>query len=98
MDGARSAKAQLVRSSVYPLSRPVPPARLAIMHQIDTLHLEHLFARGRMLRDLRRPEGITIGGLAVATLMRQMAKSELQDVPAFIRSSGPVHIPPSPGI
>ena len=33
---------QVSRSSVYSLPRPVPPARLAIMHRIDVLHLEHL--------------------------------------------------------
>jgi len=63
---------QLSRSSVYYLPRPVPPARLAIMRRIDELHLEHPFAGSRMLRDLLRAEGITIGRLAVATLMRRM--------------------------
>jgi putative transposase len=50
----------------------VPPARLAIMRRIDELHLEYPFAGSRMLRDLLRREGITIGRLAVATLMRRM--------------------------
>ena len=63
---------RLSRSSVYYLPRPVPPARLAVMHRIDALHLEHPFAGSRMLRDLLRLEGITIGRLAVATLMRRM--------------------------
>ena len=63
---------RLSRSSVYYLPRPVPPARLAIMRRIDELHLEHPFAGSRMLRDLLRAEGITIGRLAVATLMRRM--------------------------
>jgi len=63
---------RLSRSSVYYLPRPVPPARLAIMRRIDELHLEHPFAGSRMLRDLLRREGITIGRLAVATLMRRM--------------------------
>ena len=64
---------RLSRSSVYYLPRPVPPARLAIMHRIDALHLEHPFAGSRMLRDLLRTEGIAIGRLAVATLMRRMS-------------------------
>ena len=34
---------RLSRSSVYSQPRPVPPARLAIMHRIDALHLEHPF-------------------------------------------------------
>lgn len=63
---------RLSRSSVYYLPRPVPPARLAIMRRIDELHLEYPFAGSRMLRDLLRREGITIGRLAVATLMRRM--------------------------
>ena len=63
---------RLSRSSVYYLPRPVPPARLAIMHRIDALHLEHPFAGSRMLRDLLRAEGVVIGRLALATLMRRM--------------------------
>ena len=63
---------RLSRSSVYYLPRPVPPARLAIMHRIDALHLEHPFAGSRMLRDPLRAEGVVIGRLALATLMRRM--------------------------
>ena len=63
---------RLSRSSVYSLPRPVPQARLAIMHRIDALHLEHPFAGSRMLRDLLRAEGVVIGRVAVATLMRRM--------------------------
>jgi putative transposase len=63
---------QVSRSSVYSLPRPVPPARLAVMHRIDALHLEHPFAGSRMRRDLLRAEGVVIGRVAVATLMRRM--------------------------
>ena len=63
---------RLSRSSVYYLPRRVAPARLEIMHWIDALHLEHPFAGSRMLRDLLRAEGIVIGRLAVATLMRRI--------------------------
>ena len=63
---------RLSRSSVYYLPRPVPLTRLAIMHRIDALHLDHPFAGSRMLRDLLRAEGIAIGRMAVATLMRRM--------------------------
>ena len=63
---------RLSRSSVYYLPRPVAPVRLAIMHRIDALHLDYPFAGSRMLRDLLRAEGIAIGRLAVATLMRRM--------------------------
>ena len=68
----QAALLQMSRSSVYFLPRPVPPARLAIMHRIDALHLEHPFAGSRMLRDLLRAEGVVIGRVAVATLMRRM--------------------------
>ena len=73
---------RLSRSSVYYQPRPVPPARLAIMHRIDALHLEHPFAGSRMLRDLLRAEGITIGRLAVATLMRRMGIEALYRRPS----------------
>jgi putative transposase len=73
---------RLSRSSVYYLPRPVPPARLAIMHRNDALHLEHPFAGSRMLRDLLRAEGITIGRLAVATLIRRMGIEALYRRPS----------------
>jgi putative transposase len=73
---------RLGRSSVYYLPRPVPPAQLAIMHRIDALHLEHPFAGSRMLRDLLRAEGMVIGRLAVATLMRRMGIEALYRRPS----------------
>jgi putative transposase len=73
---------RLSRSSVYHLPRPVPPAQLAIMHRIDALHLEHPFAGSRMLRDLLRAEGMVIGRLAVATLMRRMGIEALYRRPS----------------
>ena len=48
------------------------PADLAIMRQIDELHLLYPFAGSRMLRDLLRQEGVRIGRLHVATLMKRM--------------------------
>lgn len=73
---------RLSRSSVYCLPRPVPRARLAIMHRIDALHLEHPFAGSRMLRDMLRAEGVVIGRLAVATLMRRMGIEALYRRPS----------------
>ena len=61
------------RGSIYYLPRPVSPADLAIMRRIDELHLEFPFAGSRMLRDLLRREGVTIGRQHVATLMKKMA-------------------------
>jgi putative transposase len=73
---------RLSRSGLYAVPRPVPPARLAIMHRIDALHLEHPFAGSRMLRDMLRLEGVAIGRLAVATLMRRMGIEALYRRPS----------------
>ena len=78
---------RLSRSSVYYLPRPVPPARLAIMRRIDEVHLDHPFAGSRMLRDLLRAEGIMIGRLAVATLMRRMGIEALYRRPSTSKPS-----------
>ena len=43
------------------------------MRRIDELHMEFPFAGSRMLRDLLRQEGISIGRQHVATLMKKMA-------------------------
>ena len=62
----------LSRSSVYYLPQPVSPADLSIMRRLDELHLEFPFAGSRMLRDMLRAEGFTIGRCHVITLMRRM--------------------------
>ena len=49
------------RGSVYYLPTPVPAAELALMRQIDELHLNHPYAGSRMLRDLLQREGVTVG-------------------------------------
>ena len=61
------------RGSVYYLPRPVSAADLAIMRRIDELHLAYPFAGSRMLRDLLGREGVEVGRLHVATLMKKMA-------------------------
>jgi putative transposase len=71
---AKQAKALgISRGSVYSLPRPVSAADLAIMRRIDELHLNYPFAGSRMLRDLLAFEGIKVGRLHVATLMKRMA-------------------------
>jgi putative transposase len=60
------------RGSVYYLPRPVSETDLAIMRQLDRLHLEHPFAGSRMLRGLLAAEGCKIGRRHVRTLMRRM--------------------------
>jgi putative transposase len=64
---------KLSRSSVYYQARPVSAADLLIMRRIDELHLDYPFAGSRMLRDLLRGEGVTIGRAHVITLMKRMA-------------------------
>jgi len=70
---ARQAKVlNISRGSVYYKPRPVPAADLAIMRRIDELHLDCPFAGSRMLRDMLRREGFTIGRRHVATLMKRI--------------------------
>ena len=68
----QAALLDLGRSGLYYEPRPVPPSELAIMRRIDELHLDYPFAGTRMLRDLLRGEGVTIGRALVTTLMRRM--------------------------
>jgi putative transposase len=69
----KQAKAlNISRGSVYYLPRPVSEADLAIMRQLDLLHLEFPFAGSRMLRGLLAAEGCKIGRRHVKTLMRRM--------------------------
>jgi putative transposase len=63
---------EVSRSSVYYLPQTTPESELALMRRIDEMHLEYPFAGARMLRDLLRHEGYTIGRKRVATLMRRM--------------------------
>jgi putative transposase len=67
----------LPRSSVYYTPQPVPATDLALMRQLDELHLEHPFAGSRMLRDLLRLRGVVVGRKHVATLMRRMGIAAL---------------------
>ena len=67
----------LARSSVYYTPQPVSAATLAVMRQVDELHLEYPFAGSRMLRDLLRLRGVRVGRKHVATLMRRMGIAAL---------------------
>ncbi len=75
----------LPRSSVYYAPRPVRAEDLALMRQIDELHLEHPFAGSRMLRDLLTLRGIRVGRKHVATLMRRMGIEALYRHPRTTR-------------
>jgi putative transposase len=59
--GRQTELPKLSRSSIYYAAQPVPPAELAIMRQIDELHLNYPFAGSRMVRDLLRADGVLIG-------------------------------------
>lgn len=63
---------KLARSTAYYQPTPVSAAELALMRRIDELHLQYPFAGARMLRDLLRQDGQTIGRRHVARLMRRM--------------------------
>ena len=60
------------RGSVYYKPWPVSAEDLKIMRRLDELHLDYPFAGSRMLRDLLKREGVSIGRRHVATLMKRM--------------------------
>lgn len=62
----------IARSTVYYLSCPVSAEDLALMKQIDKLHMEFPFAGSRMLRRLLAFNGSKVGRRHVKTLMRRM--------------------------
>jgi putative transposase len=68
----QAAALSLSRGSVYYRPRPVSASDLALMRRMDELHLDFPFAGSRMLRDLLADEGLIVGRLHVATLMKRM--------------------------
>lgn len=76
----------IARSSVYAVPQPVAAATVAVMRQIDELHLQHPFAGSRMLRDLLRLQGVNVGRKHVATLMRRMGIEALYQRPRTTQS------------
>lgn len=74
---AQARQLGISRGSIYYRPRPVSHADLAIMRRIDELHLLYPFAGSRMLRDLLRQEGMFVGRLHVATLMKRMGLEAL---------------------
>ena len=75
----------LARSSVYAVPQPIAAQELALMRQMDELHLQHPFAGSRMLRDLLRLDGVHVGRKHVATLMRRMGITALYQHPRTTR-------------
>jgi putative transposase len=68
----QAAALSVSRSSVYYLPRPVSAGDLALMRQLDELHLEFPFAGARMLRGLLAARGSKTGRRHVKTLMKRM--------------------------
>ena len=60
------------RGIIYYEPVAVTAADLALMRQMDELHLEYPFAGSRMLRDLLAADGSKVGRRHVTTLMRNM--------------------------
>ena len=76
---------KLARSTAYYHPTPVSETALTLMRRIDEHHLRYPFAGARMLRDLLRHEGQTVGRRHVATLMRRMGLEALYRKPSLSR-------------
>ena len=73
-------QAQLIglsRSTVYYLPKPTSQADVALMHQLDRLHLDHPYMGARMLRDQLARLGIRAGRRHIKTLMVRMGIAAL---------------------
>ena len=62
----------LSRSSLYYLPVPIGDADLGLMREIDRLHTDYPFAGARMLRDMLRRNGYSVGRRHVGRLMDLM--------------------------
>jgi putative transposase len=79
---SRQAKLlEISRGSVYYQPKPVSEGDLALMRQIDELHLEHPFMGARMLRDQLNRMGFKVGRKHVSTLMKKMGIEALYQKP-----------------
>jgi len=76
---------RLSRSTAYYQPKPVSAVDLVLMRRSDELHLEYPFAGARMLRDLLRAEGHTIGRKRVRTVMARMGLAALYRKPSTSR-------------
>jgi putative transposase len=72
---------RLARSTAYYQPVPISLTDLALMRRIDELHLNYPFAGSRMLRDMLRREGQTIGRKHIITLMKKMGIEALYRKP-----------------
>ena len=86
-----SHQAQLLglsRASLYYQPVPLRESALTLMHWLDKLHLAHPFAGSRMLRDLLRLEGFSVGRKHVRTLMKRMGIEALYRQPRTTQRHG----------
>jgi putative transposase len=81
----QAAALGISRGSVYYVPRPVAEADLALMRQLDALHLEFPYAGARLLRRLLRRTGVVVGRRHIATLMRRMAITAIAPQPGTSR-------------
>jgi putative transposase len=75
------------RRSLYYVPELVRAGDLALMRQIDELHLEFPFAGSRMLRDLLAADGSKVGRRHVTTLMRKMGIEAVYRRPSTSKSA-----------
>ena len=78
------------RGSVYYRPKPVSEYDQGLMPCMDRLYMEWPFAGARMLRDLLRQEGFTVGRKHVGTLMRGTGLEALYQKPQTTQRH-PVH-------
>ena len=71
----------LARSTAYYRPQETSEAELTLMRRIDELHLEYPFTGSRMLRDLLKREGFSVGRKHVAALMKKMGIEALYKKP-----------------
>ena len=69
------------RSSVYYLPHSISEHDQTLMKRMDRLHLDYPFAGARMLRDMLRLEGFTVGRTHIGTVMRKMGIEALYRKP-----------------
>ena len=72
---------KLSRATAYYQPKPVSAAELALRHRTDELHLAYPFAGARMVRDLLRGEGHTIGRKRVRSVMARLGIEALYRKP-----------------
>jgi putative transposase len=79
------------RGSVYYQPKGLSKTKLALMHAIDRLHMEHPFMGTRMLSDHLARQGLHAGRKQVGALMRTMGIHAIYRKPKNTSASNPAH-------